>query len=198
MSRKLDIISRRTVFNKFIFRVEEARLRHEKYDGTMSNELIRLNLDRGDAVAAIVHDTTDDTIILTEQFRYPTHAATGGWLAEIPAGMIRKGEEPAVAMRRELVEETGYEVDVLHPISDFFLSPGGSSERIFLFYAAVRPTNKTGEGGGVTGEGEDIRTVYVPVDELQQSLLDNTYADAKTILAMQWLLMHREQLGSLS
>jgi nudix-type nucleoside diphosphatase (YffH/AdpP family) len=198
MPRKVDIISRRNVFSRFIFRVEEARLRHEKYDGTMSKELLRLNLDRGDAVAAIIHNTTDDTILLTEQFRYPTHAATGGWLAEIPAGMIRKGEEPAAAMRRELVEEIGYEVDVLHEISAFFLSPGGSSERIFLFYAAVHPTDKTSEGGGVAGEGEDIRTLAVPVDDLQQGLLDNAYPDAKTILAMQWVLMHRDQLGSLS
>lgn len=198
MTRKVDIISRRNVFNRFIFRVEEARLRHEKYDGTMSKELLRLNLDRGDAVAAIIHNTTDDTIILTEQFRYPTHAATGGWLAEIPAGMIRKGERPDDAMRRELMEETGYAVDILHEISAFFLSPGGSSERIFLFYAAIHPTAKTGTGGGVQGEGEDIRTLVVPVDDLQQALIDNRYPDAKTILAIQWMLMHRHQLGSLA
>jgi nudix-type nucleoside diphosphatase (YffH/AdpP family) len=198
MPRKLDILSTRTVFKKFIFRIEEARLRHEKYNGTMSKEIIRLNLDRGDAVAAVIHNTEDDTIVLTEQLRYPTQAVTGGWLAELPAGMIRRDEDPAVAMRRELTEETGYVVNALHPINTFFLSPGGSSERVFLFYAAVHTTDKTGAGGGAAKEGEDIRTIYVPVADLPQTLLENRYPDAKTILGIQWFLMNQDKLGSLS
>lgn len=194
MPEKVEIIRRETVFEKAIFRVEQATLRHETYAGELSEERVRLSLERGDAAAAIVHDITNDTLLMTEQFRYPTYSKGNGWLAELPAGMIDTDEDPADAMRRELVEEIGYEVDTLHPIHTFFLSPGGSSERIHLFYARVRPTDKTSDGGGVPTEGEDIRTMVLPMNEVEMALNSDRFNDAKTIIGLQWLMINRYRL----
>jgi nudix-type nucleoside diphosphatase (YffH/AdpP family) len=194
MPEKVEIISKETVFQQAIFRVEQATLRYETYAGEMSDERVRLSLQRDDAAAAVVHDITNDTLLFTEQFRYPTHTVTGGWLTELPAGMIEPGEDPGHAMRRELVEEIGYEVATLHPLYNFFLSPGGSSERIYLFYARVRPGDKTHEGGGVSTEGEDIRTLYLPLAEVEMALNSDRFIDAKTIIGLQWLLINRYRL----
>ena len=47
MKRKVEIISRKRVLDDF-FKVDEAYLRFERFDGTMSEVVRRLNFERGD------------------------------------------------------------------------------------------------------------------------------------------------------
>lgn len=187
MKKRVDIVSETEIFKKLIFRVVEGRFRFQRYDGNMSDEIVRLNLDRGDSVAAVLHDTTDDTIVLTEQYRYPTHGKGPGWMLELPAGVLDADEKPEQSVRREIVEEVGYEVSSMEPICTFYVSPGGTSERILLFYARVTPSARTSAGGGVASEGEDIRSVHIPVAEALARVRDGDIVDAKTIIGLQWL-----------
>jgi nudix-type nucleoside diphosphatase (YffH/AdpP family) len=184
---RVDIIEKQQIFKKAIFEIEATRLRHERFDGSMSDEIMRLNLERGDGVAAVVHNTDDDTIILIEQFRYSTYEKGPGWLIELPAGIVEAGEDPAATMIREIEEEIGFAVDAVEPISTFYLSPGGSSERIFLFYVAVSPDQDRGNGGGKDDEGEDIRRVVLPVTEALGKVKTGEIMDAKTLVGLQWL-----------
>jgi ADP-ribose pyrophosphatase len=101
--------------------------------------------------------------------------------------MIDKGETPAEAIRREILEEAGFAAERIEPIADFFVSPGGSSERIFLFCALVSDGARVGEGGGVATEHEDIRLVPVRLDDFMTRLAAHGFADAKTIVAGYWL-----------
>jgi ADP-ribose pyrophosphatase len=135
----------------------------------------------------VIQRREDGAILLTRQFRYPTLEHGPGYLLELPAGVIEDGEDPQVAMRRELVEELGYEADQLVPISSFYVSPGGSSERVHLYYAEVSAADRVGDGGGVPAEGEMIEIVVVSVDELLSMVRDGTIADAKTIIGALWL-----------
>lgn len=194
MPKRVTLIDRQQIFQKAIFRIEQATLQHEKFDGSMSRPMTRVSLERGDGVTAVIHNTDRDAILLIEQFRYPTYSKAGGWMLELPAGMLKEGEDPKEAMSRELVEETGCEADTLDHVHTFFLSPGGSSERIFLYYAAISDAHCTGEGGGLESEGEDIRSEYIPVDVLKQRMKDGQITDAKTIIGLQWFLMMRAGL----
>jgi nudix-type nucleoside diphosphatase (YffH/AdpP family) len=194
MDKKVEIIRKQEVFKQAIFRIEAAELRHEKYDGTMSDTMTRLSFERGDSVAAVIHDPQDDRLIFTEQFRYPTVEKGPGWLLEIPAGVIDADEHPTDAMRRELVEEIGYQVHTLHHISTFYLSPGGSSERIHLFYARVGASSQVAAGGGVAGEHEDIRTVSLSVQRVLSHLWHGGLEDAKTIIGLQWFQINMQNL----
>ena len=187
MKKRVDIVSETEIFKKLIFRVVEGRFRFQRYDGNMSDEIVRLNLDRGDSVAAVLHDTTDDTIVLTEQYRYPTHGKGPGWMLELPAGVLDADEKPEQSVRREIVEEVGYEVSSMEPICTFYVSPGGTSERILLFYARVTPSARISAGGGVASEGEDIRSVHIPIAEALARVRDGDIVDAKTIIGLQWL-----------
>lgn len=193
MPKRVEILKKEQVFKKAIFRIEEARLQHERFDGSMSSPIVRLNLDRGDAVAAVIHDPAHDTLVMIEQFRYPTVAKGPGWLLELPAGVVEDEEDPANTMRRELIEEIGYQVTDLQHISTFYTSPGGSSERVFLYYAAVSGSAKVAEGGGLDEEDEDIRSVILSVDEALQKMKTGEIADAKSIIGLQWLELKRSQ-----
>ena len=195
MPKKVEILHTETGYKKAIFRIVEARLRHERFDGTMSKEMTRLSLERGDACAAIMYNPLDDTILLEEAFRYPTYEKTkNGWLFEIPAGMINDDESPADAMKREIEEETGYRVDAVKEIFSFFLSPGGSSERIYFFFVRINPSQHIAKGGGLDSESEDIRSIHVKVDDALKMLEEQKIHDAKSIIGLQWLAANRFRL----
>lgn len=109
-------------------------------------------------VACIYAFTDDDEVILIEQERAPLQGRT---VLEIPAGLVgdiagQEEEDNALAARRELIEETGYDADVLREVAQCPSSPGLSEEIITLYVA--RKLRKVGPGGG--DDSEDI-TVYV-------------------------------------
>ena len=189
--KKVIVHSRERVFDGF-FKIDAAAVSHERFDGTMSGPARRLCFERGDAAAAILHDREAGTVILVNQFRYPTWAKGPGWVTEAVAGMIEAGEDPASCLRREVLEETGYAVSAVRPIATFYPSPGGSSERIFLFFAEVTRSDRITSGGGAPGEGEDIQTVEIPVSDLNRRLAEGMFQDAKTIIGIQWFLRRIE------
>ncbi len=184
---KVIIKKVRRIFDDF-FKIDEALLQYEKFDGTMSPELRRLNFNRGNSVAVLVYNQNQNSFIFTKQFRYPVYASDPqqAWMFEIIAGMIEDGQEPEKCAIREIAEETGYQVDNLTDISRFFVSPGGTSEKIFLFFAAVRDIDAKFAGGGLAAEGEDIQVVQIPVPDVMKMLKNGEIQDAKTIIALQW------------
>ncbi|MFT5087222.1 MAG: nudix-type nucleoside diphosphatase (YffH/AdpP family) [Candidatus Latescibacterota bacterium] len=184
---KIEILARRRLVDAF-FKLDEAQLRHEQLDGSMSAPMHRLNLERGNGVAALIHRPQKNTLVLVRQFRYPTYLHDGpGWILEIAAGMLDENENPAETMRREIVEETGFAVKSIELLSHFYLTPGGSSERIFLYYAEVDEDLPRAEGGGLNEEHEDIEIVEISLDNAWQLLDSGQIVDAKTIIALQWL-----------
>jgi hypothetical protein len=72
-------------------------------------------------------------------------------------------------------------------ISTFYASPGASSERLFLFYGTIHQGVGAHDGGGVASEGEDIRTLVIPLEEALGKIASGEIADAKTIIGLQWL-----------
>ena len=184
--RKVEIQSRKRMLDDF-FKVDEIVLRHERADGRMTRSLRRLHLDRGDGVAALLFKPETGNIVLVRQFRYSAHVHGPGWILEVVAGVLGPDENPRSAMQREILEETGYTTEKLDSISSFYLSPGGSSERIHLFYAEAGPRAIGKSGGGLEEEGEDIEVVEVPLEKAWDMLEAGRIVDAKTIIALQWL-----------
>ena len=186
MDKRVEIVNRHEIFRKF-FRIDEVTLQHRRYDGTMTTPITRLVLNRGDSVAILPHDPGRGLVMLCEQFRMPTYEKGPGWLLEIPAGMLEDGEQPEECARRETLEEIGYAARELDCIGCVYLSPGGSSERIFIYHAAVSLNDRQGDGGGLIEEGEDIRLVTLSTAEAFAKARSGEIADAKTLIALQWL-----------
>jgi nudix-type nucleoside diphosphatase (YffH/AdpP family) len=174
------LISRRRVFDDFL-KIDEGVVRigdqHQR----------RLSLERGDSAAAIVLRSDDNRVLFTRQFRFPAMEKGPAYVLEIPAGVVEPGEDPEECIRRELLEELGYRADHLEPIATFYVSPGGSSERIHLFFAAVSASGRLSAGGGVAAEGEDIEVIEISATELPAMLAKGEIVDAKTLVATMWL-----------
>lgn len=186
MMDKVEIQSKKLIFNDF-FKIYEAIIRYLRFDGQMSKPVRRLVFERGDAVAAIIWNRDTQKVILTNQFRYPTYEKGPGWIYEVIAGMLTSNEQPEEAMRREMIEETGYQPGQLTHIATFYVSPGGTSERIMLYYAEISNADKIAAGGGLASENEDIQLIELSASELWNKLDNGTIADAKTIIGAMWL-----------
>lgn len=138
---KVSIESRKTLLTEFLS-VEEVTLRFEKYSGQMSDTVRRLNLERGDSAAILLYDRAQDCVTLVEQFKWPTFENGSGWILETVAGVVDDAESPEEAAMREAYEETGFAVSIIERIATFYVSPGGSSERIHLFCGYVDVTSQ--------------------------------------------------------
>jgi ADP-ribose pyrophosphatase len=189
--RTVRILHQETLLDDF-FRVEAATVQYERFDGSLSEPVRRLRLDRGDSVAALVVHTGTGCALMVKQFKYPVFGVTDGWIVEVVAGMVDRGETPEAAIRREVREEIGYELAHLERVSTFFVSPGGSSERVFLFYGEVADDTRIGPAGGVLADGEDIAIREYPIPEALAAIERGEIADAKTIISLYWL-RHRQE-----
>jgi ADP-ribose pyrophosphatase len=137
------------------------------------------------------------------QFRYPVYttldadARSGAeveqaWLLELVAGVIERDHTVGQVANKELLEEAGYRViGGLEPITTIWPSPGGTSERIHLFLGEVDGSMRTGAGGGVVAEGEDIRIETYALGEAMDMVARGEIQDAKTIIALQHLELRR-------
>lgn len=124
-------------------------------------------------VVAILPRLGDGRIVMVRQYR----KAVEGLLLEVPAGGIERGETHEEAVKREMAEETGYQVGSIRHLASFYTSPGFTTELMHLYEAAVL------EEGKATEDTDQIEVVLLTPDEAR-SALSETQADAKTLLAL--------------
>lgn len=186
---KVRILEKSREYDGF-FKIDKAVLQYEKFNGEMSEIITRLDFNRGNSVAVLLYNENKDSVILVKQFRYSAYVNDGpGWILETVAGMIDEGRDAVSVARAELMEEAGYEVDDLEFISSFYVSPGGTSERVDLYLGLIH--RQIDSGGGKPDEGEDIWVVEIPFGEAMKMMETGKICDAKTIIALQWLKLRK-------
>lgn len=192
-SKEFKIIRRETPYQGF-FRLEKYRLKHTLFAGGWTRELDRELFRRGNCVAVLLYDPKRDEIILIEQFRVGAilHQEQP-WLLEIVAGAIEEGETAEQVAYRESREEAGCEIQEILKISEFYTTPGGSSERISLFCGRVDAANAEGIHG-LDDEDEDILVRSVPFKEACSLVEQGKIDSAIPILAIQWLALNHSEL----
>jgi ADP-ribose pyrophosphatase len=120
---------------------------------------------KGKEAVAVLAETDDGAIVLTEQHRAPLDRR----VIDFPAGLVGDEEgvnDPEQTAKKELEEETGYACDSVELLVRGPSSPGITSEIVSLYRA--RGVRKQGEGGGVGGE--DITVHVIPRGELREWL----------------------------
>ena len=193
MKPRWEILEETIVYRGF-FNLLRIRLRHSLFRGGWSRVLTRELFQRGDCVAVLPYDPVRDEVVLIEQFRVGALKHDDPkWMLEIVAGAIEPGESAEAVAHRELEEECGCKAMTMTRISEFYTSPGGSSEKITLFWARV----DAGEAGGIHGleaEDEDILVHVFPFHEAYGKVENGEINSAIPIVALQWLALHRDSL----
>ena len=188
MDERVKIVSRKTLASGW-GTLSESEFRLRRADGSWQTQRREI-YDHGDAAAILLCDRTAGTVLLTRQFRFPAYDnGDSAWLVEVCAGLLDGDEPPACALR-EAEEETGHRPRDLRFVAKLYLSPGSLSERVSLFVGAYDASTRTGPGGGVADEGEDIEILELPFADALQMCRTGAIVDAKTVLLLHWAALN--------
>jgi 8-oxo-dGTP pyrophosphatase MutT (NUDIX family) len=121
--------------------------------------------------------TDDERIPMVRQYRFGIETLT----LEIPGGMCDPGEEPLVAARRELREETGFEADEWSPLGWVHPNPPIQNNRCHTFLA--RGARRVGEPR--PDDNERIEQVMLPLAEIPERIASGEITHALVIAAFQ-------------
>ncbi len=104
-------------------------------------------------------------VLLVTQYRHPVRRR----LDELPAGLLDKAGEPALAAaQRELVEEAGLAADTWHVLVDLLSSPGMTDEAVRIFLARdLRTVDRDVQ----EHEELDMTTAWVDLDDAVRRVL---------------------------
>jgi ADP-ribose pyrophosphatase len=117
----------------------------------------------------------------------------GDYVHELPAGLVEKGEKIEDTVRREMREETGFEVTAIHRITPPLYSTSGmSDETVALAFVDVRSTP---EAKQALEGSEDIEVLLL--DFPQVCTLCNDHTKRLDVKAWNILYLY-QQLGQLA
>ena len=171
------------------YRLERVHLAQVRGDGTRQT-VAREVLRQPDGSAVLPHDPGRGTVLLVEQVRAPLLlAGLPGRLTEAAAGVVEDGDTPEQTALSEAEQELGVRLHAVRPIFSLFTSPGASTERLHLFLAEYGEADRTGAGGGLRAEGEDIKVLELPLADAVAMARRGEIADMKTVLLLHAALL---------
>lgn len=145
---------------------------------------VSLEIVRHPGAAAIVAVDDREEVVLIRQFRH----AAGGFIWEIPAGVLHEDEKPADCAARELREETGLIAGELTSLGSILTTPGFCNERIYLFLARDCRSSEQ------ELEADEILTVSsFPLATALEMIRNGDVQDAKSIAGLHQAAEHLRQ-----
>ena len=165
---KPQIISTKDIYKGKIFDVYEAKIREG--DVEYNREIVA---HKGSIV--IVPVFADNSVALVRQYRH----AAGEYLLEIPAGTLEKHESAEIGAKRELEEEIGVTAGNIEKLTEFYVSPGFLTEKMFVYLA----TDLIEVGQKL--EADELLTIEkYTFPALYAKIRNNEIQDAKTMLSL--------------
>ena len=150
--------------------------------------------DHGTAVSVLPYDPERRVAMLVRLFRAPVfHTSGEPEMLEAPAGLLDE-DDPAHCARREALEEVGLTLTSLEAVGVVWTMPGISTERMHLYLAPYGSDDRTGEGGGVVDEHENITVVEMDLAGLAALADRGGLSDLKTFALVQTLRLRRPDL----
>lgn len=176
----------KTIDSKYIIQRPWATLRVDKLEmpnGNIKEEYYVLEYPTWVNMVAL---TEDNQVIFVKQYRH----GAGRIMVELPAGVVEDNEDPEIAARRELLEETGYAFDDISYVCELFANPATSGNITYTYLLT---------GGRKVQEqdldpSEDIEVVLMDLEDAKQFLFDNKIGQALHSSALFYTL---KKLGEL-
>lgn len=131
--------------------------------------------------------TKEGQVLLVQQYRHGTESVA----VELPGGVAEEGETMEEAVRREVMEETGYAFERFEYLGKISANPSTTSNYTHMFLAVEG--EKVGEQD--LDESEDVEVLLRSVDEVKEMMKQNQIIQSLHLNTMMYALM---KLGKLS
>jgi ADP-ribose pyrophosphatase len=145
------------------------------YNVTIEGRKVKREMIEHRGAAAMLGFDEKGKVILVKQHRYPH-----GYVLEIPAGTLEKGEKPLTCAHREMIEETGYQAKKMTHLLSYYPSIGYNTEIIHCYVASglkkVADLNPDND--------EFISVVKMDLKRLIGMIKKGKISDSKTICAV--------------
>lgn len=136
-----------------------------------------LHFPRASATAVVVDDA--DRVLLIWRHRF----ITDSWGWEVPAGWAEPGEDTAIAIRREIEEETGYRPGTVRPMTAYNALSGISDMRFTVFLASGA------EHVGVPADrAESSKVEWVPLATVPNLAANGHIQDGPSLAALTYYM----------
>jgi len=184
-----------TVLDTTVLSNNWGKLNKVKYEHTLPNGTVQIQerevYDRGNGATILLYNKKKQTVVLTRQFRLPTwfNGNATGMMIETCAGLLDESD-PEECIRRETEEETGYTLTEVKKVMEVYMSPGSVTEILYFFVAAYSAAMKTGEGGGLEKEQENIEVLELKFKDALGMIANGDIKDAKTIMLLQYAALN--------
>jgi ADP-ribose pyrophosphatase len=144
------------------------------YEITIRGKKLKREIIEHRGAAAILAFDEQGKVILVKQHRFGH-----GYILEIPAGTLERGESPEKCALREIQEETGHKAKRLIPLITYYPSVGYNKEAIYCFVA--KDVQKI--SGQALDEDEIMSVVKMDLNKLLNMIKTGRIIDSKTICA---------------
>jgi ADP-ribose pyrophosphatase len=176
----------KTCNSKYIHKGPWATMRVDKCempDGRIVDEYYVLEYPNWVNAVAI---TENNKILMVRQYRHAANIVS----LEIPGGVIDGDEKPEDAIKRELLEETGYHFDGFELLCVVYANPSTANNHTYCYLC------KGGKKiqGQSLDEHEEVVVEEYTLDEIKQLLMDNKIPQALHCTGLFYALM---KLGEL-
>ena len=179
----------RNVLSKAWATLEAVSFDYRRSDGQWQAQRREI-YHRGHGAAILLYDLERRTVVLVRQFRFPVWTlGEDGFLLEVPAGIV-ESQDPEATIRAEAEEETGFVIGEPRFLFRAFASPGSMTEQLYYYAATYDRKLRSGAGGGLRDEGEDIEVLEFTLEQALDMVTSGDIRDAKTIVLLLYARLH--------
>ena len=114
--------------------------------------------------------TKEGKVVMVKQYRHGIEEVC----IETPGGVVDAGEEPQTAIKRELLEETGYQFESFEYLGKVCANPSTGNNYLHMYLTTGG--EKVGEQS--LDETEDVEVVLYTLDEVKDLIRENKIVQA--------------------